>query len=32
VQSWAHLLIIVLIVIGNLGYVFGRLGRRERTG
>jgi len=32
VQSWAHLLIILLIIIGNLGYVFGRLGRRERTG
>jgi hypothetical protein len=27
VQSWAHLLIILLIVIGNLGYIFTR-GRR----
>jgi len=29
VQSWAHLLIILLIVVGNLGFVFAR-GRRGK--
>jgi hypothetical protein len=29
VQSWAHLLIILLIVIGNLGFVFSRQRRRQ---
>ena len=28
VQSWAHVLIIALIVLGNLGYLFGRRGGR----
>jgi hypothetical protein len=31
VQSWAHLLIIFLIIVGNLGYVFARLGQRGRA-
>lgn len=31
VQSWAHVLIIALIVIGNLGYVLGRERRRQGT-
>ena len=32
VQSWAHVLVIALIVLGNLGYLFarGRAGGRER--
>jgi hypothetical protein len=30
VQSWAHMLIIALIIIGNLGYVFGRRRTTER--
>jgi hypothetical protein len=31
VQSWAHVLIIALIVIGNAGYVLGRERRRQAT-
>jgi hypothetical protein len=31
VQSWAHLLIILLIIVGNLGYVLGRGARREAS-
>jgi hypothetical protein len=31
VQSWAHVLIIALIVVGNLGYVLGRERRRQAT-
>jgi hypothetical protein len=28
-QEWAHVLVIIFIVLGNLGYYFGR--RRRRT-